>query len=60
MLYLLSMLAHAYNNIIYCGVGSLGHGRYVVYALKATDKRFLSISTETVQLPSVSVYDKHT
>ena len=36
-IYLLSMLAHAYNIMIYCGVGAPGHGREVVDGLDATN-----------------------
>ena len=50
VLYLLSMLSHTYNIIIDCGVGETGHGKYVVYGLNATDKIFLSVLTETVQI----------
>ena len=38
-LYLLSMLAHKYNFITYCGVGSPGHGRDVVDGLNAASKK---------------------
>ena len=37
--YLLSMLAHSYNIIIYCGVGAPGHGREVFYGLNTTNKK---------------------
>ena len=50
-LYLLSMLAHAYNIIIDCVVEKLGHGREVFDGLNATDKLFLLMLMKTVQLP---------
>ena len=56
-LYLLSMLAHAYNLIINCGVGSPLHGREVVNSLNATEKRFISMLMKTVQLPDAADYD---
>ena len=40
-LYLLSMLAHAYNIIIGCGVGEKVHVIEVVDGLNTTDKTFL-------------------
>ena len=51
------MLSHAYNNIIYSGVGAPGHGREVVYGLNSTDKWFLSVLITTTELPSEKVYD---
>ena len=50
-LYLLSMLAHAYNITIYHVVGASGHGREVVGSLDFTGKIFLSNLMTTVQLP---------
>ena len=40
-LYLPSILAHTYNIIIDCGVGSIGHGREIVDGLNDTDKWFI-------------------
>ena len=54
VLYLLSMLAHAYNTIIDRGVGAPGHGREVVGGLSYTEKWFISILIITVQLPSAA------
>ena len=51
------MLAYAYNIMIYRGVGAPGHGREVVNALNDTYKRFISMVTETVQLPGASAHD---
>ena len=56
-IYLLSMLANAYNIIINHGVGSTGHGREVVDGLDATDKKCLSMLMKNVQLPGASDYD---
>ena len=53
-LYLLSMLAHAYNIIINCGVGEPGHGIEVVDRLSFTYKIFLSILLTNVQLPGAA------
>ena len=53
--YLLSILAHAYNTIIDCGVGAPVHGRYV----NATNKRFLSVLIADVQLSGVEAYESH-
>ena len=44
MLYLSSMLAHAYNIITYLGVGALVHGREFVRALNSTNKQFLNVN----------------
>ena len=38
-LYVISMLSHAYTILIYHGVGSPGHVKYVVDVLNATNKR---------------------
>ena len=51
------MLAHAYNSIIDRGVGSTGHGRYVVDGLNVTDNFFLYILMITVKLPGAASYD---
>ena len=59
-LYLFSMLAHAYNIIIYRGVRAPGHGRKVVDGLNATKKRFLSMLMTTVQMPGAEVYNSQT
>ena len=56
-LYLFSMLAQSYYVIIHCTVSSPGHGREVVYGLRATDKRFLFWLVVTVQLPCSKCYD---
>ena len=58
-LYLLSMLSHSYNIVIYRGVGTPGHGKYVVDGLNATDKRFLKMLMKTVQLPGESTNDSY-
>ena len=49
-LYLLSILAHAYDIIIYHGVGAPGH---------ATNKQFLSLFIATAQLTGASDYYSH-
>ena len=59
MLYLLSILAHAYNIIIGGGVGSLGNGREFVDGMNATEKYFLSKLMTTVQLTNTAAYDSH-
>ena len=51
------MLPHAYNILIDNGVGSLGHGKYVVDVLNATDKRFLLMLMTTEQLPGAANND---
>ena len=56
-LYLLSMLAHAYNIIIDCGIGAPVHGIEVAGFLNATEKRLLSILMKNVKLPGASAYD---
>ena len=47
VLYLMSILAQAYNVIIDHGVGSPGNSREVVNVLNTTEKRFLSMLTKT-------------
>ena len=37
------MLPHAYNIAIDRGVGAPVHGKYVVYDLNASEKRFISM-----------------
>ena len=54
VLYLLSILSHAYNILIDIGVGAPGHGKYLVYGLKATDKRFIAMLMKTVKLPGAA------
>ena len=51
VLYLLSMLAHAYNIMINRGVGAPVHGREVVCGLNTINKTILSILMTTVQIP---------
>ena len=58
-LYLLSMLAHAYNIIIDCGVGAPGHVREVVYGLNDNYKRLISMLMKTVQMTRAASYDSH-
>ena len=53
------MLSHTYNIAIYCGVGSPGHVKYVVYGLKATNKRFVLVLIKTLQLPGTATNDSH-
>ena len=55
-LYLLSMLAHAYNIKIDCGVGAPRHRREVVDGFNATDNVFLSMLITNVQLNGVAAY----
>ena len=57
MLYLLSILAHAYNIIINRGVGAPVYGRDVVDDLNDTDKRFISMLMTTVQLSCAAAYE---
>ena len=57
VLYLLSMLAHAYNIIIDSGVGAPGNFREVVDGLNDTEKRFLSMLMTTLQLHGAAVYE---
>ena len=54
VLYLLLVLAHAYNIIIYHGAGSPGHIREVFYDLNYTNKWFLSMLMTTLKLPSAA------
>ena len=56
-LYLLSMLAHAYNIIIDCAVVAPGHIREAFDGLNSTDKRFLLMLMPIVQLPGAVDYD---
>ena len=42
-LYLLSMFSHEYNIVIYCGVGSPGHGKDVVDGLDATENNSYNV-----------------
>ena len=53
-LYLLSMLSHKYNIVIYPGVGAPGNGKYVVDGLNATDKMFLYNIDENSALPGAT------
>ena len=55
-LYLLSMLADAYNIIIDCGVGAPRRGREVVDGLNATYKMFISMLTKNAQLAGAVAY----
>ena len=48
-LYLLSILEHAYNIIIDCGIIAPGYGREVVDGLNDTDKLLLSMLMTIVQ-----------
>ena len=57
VLYLLSMLEHAYNIIIDHGVGAPEHVREVFDGLNATEKGFLSMLITTVQLTGVADYN---
>ena len=41
VLYLLSMLFHEHDIIIYHGVGSPGHGKYVVVLHSGTEREFI-------------------
>ena len=56
-MYLLSMLAHAYNTIIDRGIGSPGQGIKVVDVLNDTDKWMISILMTTVKLPGEAAYE---
>ena len=56
-LYLLSMLEHAYNITIDCGVGAPVYGREVVDGLNATEKRFLSMLMINLQLSGAAAYE---
>ena len=56
-LYLLSMLAHAYNIIIDCGVGAPVNDREVVDGLNYTYKQLFSMVKTTVQLPVAADYE---
>ena len=58
-LYLLSMLSHSYNTVIYRGVGSPGNGKDVVDGLNATNKRFLSMFVSTMQLLGKATNNSH-
>ena len=56
-LYLLPMLEHAYNIIIYRSVGDPGHGRDVIDGLNDTHKIFISMLMTTVQLTGAEDYE---
>ena len=53
------MLSHAYNILIYFGVGAPGQGKDVVDGLNATDKTFLALLMATVQLNSAAADYSH-
>ena len=53
-IYLLSMLEHAHNIIIYRGVGATGNGREVVDGLNTTEKWLILMLKTTVQLPGAA------
>ena len=55
VLYLLSMLAHAYNFIIDRVVGAPVHAREVIDGMNVT-KKILSMLMTTVQLPGTESY----
>ena len=57
-LYLVSMLSHAYKTLFDSGVGSPGHGKYVVDGMNATEKNITMLMT-TVRLPGASTNDSH-
>ena len=59
-LYLLSLLDHAYNIIIGCGIVSLGRDQDIVSGLNATDKPFISMLMSNVQFPGSKGYDNQT
>ena len=50
VLYLLSILSHAYNILIDCSVVAPEHGEYFVYGLNAAEIIFLTMSMKNVQL----------
>ena len=54
VLYLLSVLSHAYNIVIDHRVEAPGHGKYIVDGLSDTKKSFLTMLMKTVQLPGAS------
>ena len=56
-LYLLSMLSNSYNIVIDRIIWSLGHGKYVVDGLNATDNFFLTMLITTVQLHGKATKD---
>ena len=53
------MFSHEYNIVIYCGVGSPGHGKCFVDGLNDTDKSFLSVLMTTVLLSGAATNDLH-
>ena len=56
MLYLISILAYAYQINIDHGVGELGHVRLVVDGLNVTTKEFISMLMSNVKLPGSKRY----
>ena len=58
-IYLLSMLAHAYNIIIDYGVVSIGYGIEFVDCFNANEKRLISMLMTTLQLSGAAAYDLH-
>ena len=54
VLYLLSILSHAYNFVIGRCFGGPRHGKGVIDGLNATDRRFLYNVDKTVQLTSAA------
>ena len=50
------MLSQSYGGIIDHGVSTLGHGRYMVDGIDATNKHYIFHLTDTVTLPVSKYY----
>ena len=48
------MLSHAYNILIYRGVGEHGNVKHVIYGLDVSGKIFISMLMATVKLPDTA------
>ena len=59
VLYILSILAHAYTIMISCGVGVPIYVRDVVGSLNDTEKSSLLMLIKTLKLPDVASYYLH-
>ena len=57
VLYLFSMLSHAFNIIIEHGISASGHIREILYGMNDIDKSFISHLLDIVQLPGSQKFD---
>ena len=57
LLYLLSILSHAYIITIDRIIGATGNGQEIFDVLNTTEKRFISMLMENLQLTGYKLYD---